>query len=75
MSASCDKGTEGCTDSSKIEGTNGLIQQGVRLVMNVDDILSEFQLQPPLKQVELLPDLSSKEELVFQKVKPESHPY
>jgi len=43
--------------------------------MNVDDILSEFQLQPPLKQVELLPDLSSKEELVFQKVKPESHPY
>ena len=36
--------------------------------MNADDILSEFQLQPPLKQVELLPDLSSKEELIFQKL-------
>ena len=44
------------------------VQKGARLVMNVDDILSEFQLQPPLKQVELLPDLSSKEELVFKKL-------
>ena len=44
------------------------VQKGARLVMNGDDILSEFQLQPPLKQVELLPDLSGKEELVFKKL-------
>ena len=54
----------GQTDSSKSIGTNRLIQQGARLVTNVDDILSEFQLQSPPKQVELLPKLSIEEKLI-----------
>ncbi len=58
----------GQTDSSKSVGTNRLIQQGARLVMNVDDILSEFQLQSSPKQVELLPELNGDEKLVFQKL-------
>ena len=41
----------GQTDSTKSVGTNRLIQQGARLVMTVDDILSEFQYQSPPKQV------------------------
>ena len=41
---------------------------GARLVANVDDILSEFQLQSPPKQVELLPELNCEEELVFQQL-------
>ncbi len=57
----------GQTDSSKSIGTNRLIQQGARLVTNVDDILSEFQLLPP-KQVELLPELNCEEELIFQQL-------
>ena len=58
----------GQTDSSKSIGTNRLIQQGARLVTNVDDILSEFQLQSPSKQVELVPKLNCEEELVFQQL-------
>ncbi len=58
----------GQTDSSKSIGTNRLIQQGARLVTNVDDILSEFQLQLPPKQVELLPELNCEEELIFQQL-------
>ena len=56
----------GQTDSSKSIGTNRLIQQGARLVTNVDDILSEFQLQSPPKQVELLPKLSIEEKLIWE---------
>ena len=41
---------------------------GARLVANVDDILSEFQLQSPPKQVELLPKLNCEEELGFQQL-------
>ena len=48
----------GQTDSAKSIGTNRLIQQGARLVTNVDDLLSEFQLQSPPKQVELLPKIN-----------------
>jgi len=58
----------GPTDSTKSFGTNRLIQQGARLVMTVDDILSEFQHQSPLNQVELLPELNREEEMVFQKL-------
>ena len=58
----------GQTDSSKSIGTNRLIQQGARLVTNVDDILSEFQLQSPPKQVELLPELNCEEELISQQL-------
>jgi len=58
----------GQTDSSKSIGTNRLIQKGARLVTNVDDILSEFQLQSPPKQVKLLPKLNCEEELVFQQL-------
>ena len=58
----------GQTDSTKSVGTNRLIQQGARLVMTVDDILSEFQHQSPPKQVELLPALNREEEMVFQKL-------
>ena len=36
------------------------------VVANVNDILSEFQLQSLPKQVELLPKLNCEEELVFQ---------
>ena len=58
----------GQTDSTKSVGTNRLIQQGARLVMNVNDILSGFQHQSPSKQVELLPALNCEEEMVFQKL-------
>ena len=34
----------------------------------MDDILSEFQLQSPPRQVELLPELNCEEELVFQQL-------
>ena len=58
----------GQSDSTKSVGTNRLIQQGARLVMTVDDILSEFQHQSPSKQVDLLPALNREEEMVFQKL-------
>jgi DNA processing protein len=58
----------GQTDSAKSIGTNRLIQQGARLVTNVDDILSEFQLQSPPKQVELLPKLSIEEKLIWERL-------
>ena len=38
------------------------------MVTNVDDILSEFELQSPSKQVELVPKLNYEEELVFQQL-------
>jgi len=34
----------------------------------VDDILSEFQLQSPPKQVELLPKLSIEEKLIWERL-------
>ena len=37
-------------------------------MLRVEDILSEFQLLLPPKQVELLPDLSSKENSVFKQL-------
>ena len=36
--------------------------------MTVDDILSEFQLLLPPKQVELLPDINSEEKSVFKQL-------
>ena len=58
----------GKADSPKSYGTNRLIQQGAKLVLKVEDILSEFQLQIPPKQVELLLDLSSEENSVFKQL-------
>ena len=58
----------GKADSPKSDCTNRLIQQSAKLVLKVEDILSEFQLQIPPKQVELLPDLSSKENSVFKQL-------
>ena len=55
----------GQADSRKSDGTNRLIQQGAKLVMKVEDILTKFELQLPQKQVEILPKLSSEESAVF----------
>ena len=58
----------GQTDSAKSIGTNRLIQKGARLVTNVDDILSEFQLKFPPKQGELLPKLSIEGKLIWERL-------
>ena len=58
----------GKADSPKSDGTNRLIQQGAKLVLKAEDILSQFQLQLPHKQTELLPDLSSEENSVFRQL-------
>ena len=56
----------GKADSPKSDGTNRLIQQGCKLVLKAEDILSEFQL--PHKQTEFSPDLSSEENSVFRQL-------
>ena len=56
----------GQTDSTKSIGTNRLIQQGAKLVMSIDDILSEFNEESQPQQVELLPKLNEDETSVFQ---------
>lgn len=58
----------GQADSAKSDGTNRLIQQGAKLVMNVEDILNEFQILTPSKQIELIPDLTTEEKNIFQKL-------
>ncbi|MDP6570939.1 MAG: DNA-processing protein DprA [Candidatus Marinimicrobia bacterium] len=55
----------GPVNSKKSFGTNTLIQQGARLIMNIDDILSEFHLEVQPAQVELLPQLTKEEKKVY----------
>jgi len=58
----------GPVNSKKSIGTNTLIQQGARLVMNVGNILSEFHLEQSQTQVELMPELSKEEERVYSRL-------
>ncbi len=55
----------GPVNSKKSFGTNTLIQQGAKLIMNINDILSEFQIEAQPPQVELLPKLTANEKKVY----------
>ncbi len=55
----------GRVDSKNSIGCHNIIQQGAKLVQSVEDILNELQLPNDSQQVELLPDLTSREENIY----------
>jgi len=55
----------GRVDSKQSAGCHHLIQRGAKLVATVEDILEELHLDTGLKQVELMPELSTGEKEIY----------
>jgi len=58
----------GRIDSKESIGCHRLIQQGAKLVTKIEDILEELNINKSNQQIELLPDLSPEEKVVYDQL-------